>query len=110
MFKAAKEGPAKVITANDLKSGLVVFLDGDGGWTVEIAAARVVEDGPDLDGAVAAGKAAHEARIVVEPYPIDVVVTDGVPVPVRLRERIRAERGPTVAYGDAEREKLTGTI
>ena len=32
MFKAAKEGPAKVITANDLRSGLVVFLDPEGGW------------------------------------------------------------------------------
>ena len=32
---------------------------------------------------------------------------DGVPVPVRLREAIRA-KGPTVVYGDAERAKLTG--
>ena len=31
MFKAAKEGPAKVITANDLRDGLVVFLAPDGG-------------------------------------------------------------------------------
>jgi len=106
MFKAAKEGPAKVITANDLRNGLVVFLDQDGGWTRDIAAARVAEDGPDLDSAVAAGKAAHDARIVVEPYPIDVDVKDGVPVPSRLRERIRAERGPTIVYGDAERAKL----
>ncbi len=110
MFKAAKEGPAKVITANDLRNGLVVFLDGDGGWTVDIAEARVLEEGPDLDGAVAFAKAAADARIVVEAYPIDVVVTDGVPVPVRLRERIRAERGPTVVYGDAERTKLTGAV
>ncbi len=51
MFKAAKEGPAKVITANDLRDGLVVFLDQEGGWTVHIAEARVVEDGPDLDSA-----------------------------------------------------------
>ncbi len=106
MFKAAKEGPAKVITANDLRSGLVVFLDGDGGWTVDIAEARVVEDGDDLAGAVACAKAATEAQVVLEAYPIDVVVTDGIPVPVRLRERIRAERGPTVVYGDTERTKL----
>lgn len=106
MFKAAKEGPAKVITANDLRSGLVVFLDGDGGWTVDIAQARVVEDGPDLDGALAHAAAQVAAEIVLEAYPIDIVVTGGVPVPVRLRERIRAERGPTIAYGDAERTKL----
>ncbi|MEX0853939.1 MAG: DUF2849 domain-containing protein [Bauldia sp.] len=109
MFKAAKEGPAKVITANDLGDGLVVFLDRDGGWTHLIAEARVLEDGSELDAATAHAKAQHDARVIVEPYPIDVTVTDGVPAPVRLRERIRADRGPTVAYGDAERAKLAGT-
>ena len=108
MFKAAKEGPAKVITANDLRSGLVVFVDGADGWTLDIAAARVFEDGPDLSGGLAFAKAAADARVVVEPYPIDVEVKDGLPNPVRLRERIRAERGPTIAYGEAERSKLAG--
>jgi hypothetical protein len=107
MFKAAKEGPAKVITANDLRDGLVVFLDHDGGWTHDIGLARVVEDGADLDQANAYAKAQHDARIVVEPYPIDVEVTGGVPVPVRLRERIRAEKGPTIVYGQDEVAMLT---
>jgi hypothetical protein len=106
MFKAAKEGPAKVITANDLRDGLSVFLDHDGGWTRDIAFARVVEDGPDLDSANAYAKAQHDAQIVVEPYPIDVEVKDGVPRPTRLRERIRAERGPTIVYGEEEVTKL----
>ena len=108
MFKAAKEGPAKVITANDLRSGLVVFVDGADGWTLDIAEARVFEDGPDLSGGLAFAKAAANAQVVVEPYPIDVEVKDGVAAPVRLRERIRAERGPTIAYGEAERSKLAG--
>ena len=103
MFKAAKEGPAKVITANDLRDGLVVFLMPDGGWSHDIRESRVVEDGPDLDSASAYAKAQHDARIVVEPYPIDVAVTNGVPVPQRLREKIRADKGPTIAYGEAER-------
>jgi hypothetical protein len=106
MFKAAKEGPAKVITANNLRDGLVVFLDPDGGWSVRIADARVLQDGPDLDGATAYAKAQHDARIIVEPYPVDVTVTNGVPVPVRFRERIRADRGPTIPYGDEELAKL----
>ena len=108
MFKAAKEGPAKVITANDLRDGLVVFLDGDGGWTHDIALARVVEDGPDLDSANVYAKAQHDARIVVEPYPVDVEVTGGIPVPTRLREKIRADRGPTIVYGEEEVAKLRG--
>jgi hypothetical protein len=106
VFKAAKEGPAKVITANDLGDGLVVFLDHDGGWTHLIAESRVVEDGPDLDGALAYAKQQHDARVIVEPYPIDVTVTGGVPIPQRLREKIRADRGPTILYGEEEVAKL----
>jgi hypothetical protein len=106
VFKAAKEGPAKVITANDLRDGLVVFLTQSGGWSHAIAEARVLEDGADLDGATLYAKLEHDARIVVEPYPIDVTVTGRIPAPVRLREKIRADRGPTVPYGDAERQKL----
>jgi hypothetical protein len=105
MFKAAKAGPAKVVTANRLDDGIVVFLDDEGGWPVEITKARILEDGPDLDGALAYAKEQHDARVIVEPYAIDVEVKDGVPVPVRLRELIRA-RGPTVDYGDAERARL----
>jgi Protein of unknown function (DUF2849) len=106
MFKAAKSGPAKAVTANRLDNGLVVFLDPEGGWTVDIAEARIIDD-DELDEALAYGKAQHDARVVIEPYAIDVEVTDGgAPVPARLREKIRAERGPTVVYGDAERAKL----
>ena len=111
MFKAAKEGPAKVITANDLGDGLVVFLDADGGWTHLIANARVLHDGTELAEAEAYGKQQHDARIVVEPYPIDVAVgADGVPVPVRMREKIRADRGPTIVYGHDEVAKLTAPL
>jgi hypothetical protein len=105
MFKAASAGPKKAITGNRLSDGLVVFLDQNGGWSMSIADARLVEDGPELDEANAYGKSQHDARIVVEPYPIDVQIIDGKPVPVRLRERIRAI-GPTVPYGDTEYVKL----
>ncbi|CAN5323978.1 DUF2849 domain-containing protein [soil metagenome] len=108
MFKAAKEGPAKCITGNRLGDGLVVFLDQENGWTLDIAMARVLEDGPDLDAALSYAKAQHDARVVVEPYAIDVEVKDGVPVPTRLREKIRADRGPTIVYGEAEVAKLAG--
>lgn len=90
-----------IITANSLGDGLVVFLTAAGGWSNDIAAARVIA--PDaLADALVYAKAQHDARIVVEPYEIDVTVEDEVPVPVRLRERIRAAKGPTVAYGEAE--------
>ena len=109
MFKAARAGPGKAVTANRLDDGLVVFLDADGGWTVEIAGARVIDDAADLEAALAYGKAQHDARVVIDAYAIDIAVgDDGVPVPVRLREKIRADRGPTTLYGDAERAMLAG--
>jgi hypothetical protein len=102
MFKAATAGPSKAITANRLDNGLVVFLDAAGGWSVHIAEARLIEDA-EMEEAMAYGKAQDDARVIVEPYAIDVEVTeDGVPVPVRLREKIRADRGPTIAYGKDE--------
>jgi hypothetical protein len=101
MFKAAKAGPQKAITANRLDDGRVVFLDPRGVWTHDLAAALFVADGPDLDAATAYAGAQADARIIVEPYPIDIVTVNDRPVPARIRERIRAE-GPTVAYGAAE--------
>jgi hypothetical protein len=101
MFKAAKAGPQKAITANRLDDGRVVFLDEAGGWAPTVAEARLLSDGPELDEATAYAKAQHDARIVVEPYAIDIENVDGEPVPARIRERIRAQ-GPTVPYGEAE--------
>ena len=108
MFKAAKDGPQKAITANRLDNGLVVFLTPEGGWSLDIAEARILADADELDEALAYGRAQHDARVVIEPYAIDVTGGEAGPVPVRLRERIRAERGPTVAYGEAERALLAG--
>jgi len=107
MFKAASKGTAKVITCNRLKDGLVAFLTADGGWSLDIADARVLDDGPELEEAEAYAVSQHDDRVVIDPYPIDVEIAEGVaPVPTRLRERIRAERGPTIAYGEAERRQI----
>ena len=55
----------KIITANNLGDGLVVFLDASGGWTTEIAESRIIGTG-ELDEALAYAKAQHDAQIVVE--------------------------------------------
>jgi hypothetical protein len=92
----------KLITANHLADGLVVFLTADGGWSYRLADARLIAD-DELDAALAVAKGQHEAGIVVDPYEIEATVdADGAPVPVRLREKIRAAGGPTVTYGEAE--------
>src|SRR4051812_43357635 len=108
MFKAAKAGQRKAITANRLDDGRVVFLDDVGGWVPTVVEALLVCDGPEFDQANAYAKAQHDARIVVEPYAIDIEIVDGLPVPARIRERIRAQ-GPTVRYGEAEYAALSST-
>lgn len=89
-----------IITANALGDGLVVFMTESGGWSGALAEARVITP-QALPDALAYAKSQHDARIVIEPYAIDVALAEGVPVPLRLRERIRAA-GPTIAYGAAE--------
>jgi sulfite reductase (NADPH) hemoprotein beta-component len=106
MFRAASAGPQKIITANRLGDGRVVFLDASGGWSLAVAEARAFEDGPALDEALAYAARQTEARVIVEPYAVDVEVNGGTPEPIRLRERIRAV-GPSVDYGDEERTRLS---
>ena len=107
MFKAAKAGPRKAITANRLDDGRVVFLGETGDWPAAIDSAHLFNDGPELDAATAYAKAQNDARIIVEPYAIDMTDVGGRMLPARIRERIRA-LGPTVDYGEAEYTALTG--
>lgn len=107
MFKAAVAGPRKILTANRLIDGLVIFAGPDRTWVTDIADAEVFEDGAPLEAAIAFGQEGVLGKFLIDPYPIDVTIEDGVPVPVRLRELIRA-KGPTVGYGDEERRRLAG--
>ncbi len=83
----------RMVTANRLGDGLVVYLDRHGGWSERIADGRVASD----DAAAAALMTVAEAAAcqVVAPYLIDVVDGDGSVRPASFRERIRAQ-GPTV--------------
>ena len=92
----------KVLTANRLGDGAVVFLTNDNGWSRSLHRARLAEAGDALALLDAAGRKAVAACQVVGPYLIDVEARDGEVVPTRLRERIRAF-GPTVRPGPAGR-------
>ncbi len=95
----------KVITANRLIDGEVVFQGPEGTWVELIGAARVLADKEEIAAALALGVQAVAARLIVEPYEIDVIETDGRLEPARFREKIRAA-GPTThpALGKQARE------
>lgn len=92
----------RIVTANRLRDGLVVFLSADGAWSERIgdAAGAANEAGAQELMAIAEQSAA-ECR-VVEPYLVEVEIAADrrrpVPRPVRHRESIRVS-GPTVQTG-----------
>ena len=85
-----------VITANRLLDGIVVYLATNGGWVEELAGASVAnseEETKALEGVAA--KAVAERKVIAV-YPMEVSIQDGVPVPLSVRERIRAAHRTTL--------------
>lgn len=82
----------QALTANDLRTGAVVFRTTEG-WSVRFAEAQLFAD--PLDAQAELDLAVIETRRLADPYLIEVAVTDGLPAPTSFRERIRA-LGPTV--------------
>lgn len=79
----------KILTGNDLKTGAVVWWDGQG-WSIHVDDA--VDAGEEADGIMAREVAACRVN---NPYAIDAEKTaDGVR-PAHIKDRVRA-LGPTV--------------
>ena len=83
----------QIVTANRLRDGRVVFRDRNGGW-VETIDAAAVADAAEAKALVEAAAADVAARLIVDPYAIDVVREAACLVPKTMREKIRAG-GPT---------------
>ena len=89
----------KIITANDLLDGEVIYLTADG-WTRDLAEAEILTDEADSDLRLI--DASCEVDKVVGVYLADVTVQDGIPYPTHFREDFRA-RGPSnYAHGKQE--------
>lgn len=81
----------KALTANRLIDGDVVFWKA-GTWVERFADADLFDDA-EAAGA-AEGKAKSQPTVVIDPYLIDLMESDGLWAPLSYRERIRA-LGPT---------------
>ena len=90
MAKSAKPFRPVVVTANDLRSGAVVYRRKEGAWTGDLAAAEIAATVEAAETLLAAAKADHDACRVVEPMLIEIAAGG----PASLRERIRS-LGPT---------------
>ena len=77
----------KALTANRLTDGETVFWN-RGEWVVRFRDAELFDD--DALAAEAEGSAKSAITVVVDPYLIDVVESEGLWAPLSFRERIRA--------------------
>lgn len=94
----------QVVTANRLGDGRVVFFAGGNIWSEAVGEAHAAHDNDAAAALLAEAGYAVAARVVVDPYLIDVEIEDDGLRPVRFRERIRAF-GPPIhpqfAHGGA---------
>ncbi len=85
----------QVFTGSRVSDGIVVFMDGDGGWTEAISRSGLIADDETMARMAEWAETAAVDAVVVDPYPIE-VTDEGADIrPVRYRERIRAY-GPTI--------------
>jgi len=76
----------KALTGNLLDNGEAVFWK-DGQWVTRFKDAELFDDGARAEAAEAHAK--NELTIVVDPYLIDVIESEGLWAPLSFRERIR---------------------
>lgn len=84
----------KVITANRLMDGEVVWQGPGGAWVELLNEASVLDGKEAVEAGLLTAERSVKNQEVVEAYALDVTREEGRILPVRLREIIRAA-GPT---------------
>ena len=85
----------KVITANILIDGMVVYLAAGGTWTEQLPEARFLAEESVQTRLLHLAEQDVERQIIVDPYLMDATNGADGPEPQSQRERIRAA-GPTI--------------
>jgi hypothetical protein len=87
---------AQMVTANRLTDGMVVYLTKQGDWATQFSAGAILADEAAAEAAMAKANEAAKQQLIVSQYLIDVLVDGATVKPTSTRERIRADRGPTI--------------
>ena len=90
-----KNDSLKIVTANRLREGDVVYLTDNGQWSSYLNESRTSRDQAEIESMLTQAAADVAARKVVAPYAMEIVEVDGILQPLSAREIIRAA-GPTV--------------
>ena len=91
--------PTRVITANRLLDGAVVWRDAAGGWVNRIDQAAASDSDETVTRMMESAQDDEAAGIVIGPYEVEIEdgAESGTVLPAHLRERIRAG-GPTIRF------------
>ena len=88
----AREFTPKVVTANHLLEGDVVYMTTDDRWTSDLAHAELITD--EAEAQLRLLKAESQPNVVVGAYLADMRAGDAGPEPTHFREAFR-RRGPS---------------
>lgn len=88
----------KVVTANDLREGHVVYLTDAGQWSPHMTEAALLTD--EADAELRLLKALGQANLVVGAYLAEARAGAQGPEPIHFRERFRAH-GPSLRSSEA---------
>ena len=86
----------KMVSANDLATGMVLYLGTDGRWVREVAQATAYPDDDAAEDGLAIARRDVARNIVVDPFVTEKGGEGGGRM--TLRDAIRAN-GPTIEYG-----------
>ena len=95
---------SKILTANDLRLGDVVYWTSDQRWARVITDAVLFTDTATAEAELATAFA--QSNQVVSPYLVDAITTETGPVPAHFREAFRM-RGPS-NYPHGKQEQAQG--
>jgi len=87
----------KIITANRLTDGIVVYLVSEGVWTADISQAKGLVSDEELESALKIAKADEKRNLILDPFAVEVEAVDNGLEPLSRRNSIRA-KGPTIDY------------
>ncbi|KUP92243.1 DUF2849 domain-containing protein [Tritonibacter horizontis] len=90
----------KVVTANDLLEGDVIYLTADNSWTRSLSAAELITD--EADAQLRLLEAQSQPKIAVGPYLADAKAGANGPEPTHFREEFRRTGPSNYDHGKQE--------
>lgn len=87
----------KVVSANRLGDGVVVYIGPDGSWLETLDKAKIFENDAEVETGLLAARNDAKSNLILDPLVVEVARGEGGLTAVTLRDAIRA-RGPTIDF------------